>query len=138
MQNHKIVRLLLSENRMKIFQILICYADIRSVEERDLLIKNNIAVIGNAVRQREKILEQSKTAIASADPDGIFGNKFGVFHCKNSFHDMDFSYCSSARLYFQRDNRRKKGKNVKKTHRFRKRFRMRKKFFRVKGMGLLY
>ena len=37
-QNHKIVRLLLSENRMKIFQILICNADIRSVEERDLLI----------------------------------------------------------------------------------------------------
>ena len=114
MQNHKIVRLLLSENRMKIFQILICNADVRSVEERDLLIKNNIAVIGNAVRQREKILEQGKTAIASANPDGIFGNKFGIFHCKNSFHDTDFSYCSSARLYFQRDNRRKKGKNVKK------------------------
>ncbi len=78
-QDHQVLGLSAGKHRIEILPVLLRDGDIGGIKQGDLLIEDHVAVVGDAVREREQVFKEFKSAVGRADPDGILCN----LTCKN-------------------------------------------------------
>ena len=79
-KDHEIVRCLAFQRGLEILKILVRDRDVCGVEQDGLLVLDDIAVVCDAVRQREQVLKQRESPVASADPEDILRGLVNVDH----------------------------------------------------------
>ena len=79
-QDDDIVERAPGEGGGEILQELVGDGDVRGVEEHGLLIRHEIAVVGDPVGQREEILKAGNAAVAGPDPERIRGHLSVILH----------------------------------------------------------
>jgi hypothetical protein len=72
--HHQIIYVPIAQNGFNLFEKYISKANIHRVYQRRLGIVDEIGIVGDAVRQRQLILEQATMAVVHANVKNIFCN----------------------------------------------------------------
>ena len=84
MKNNEVIERTAVQRRFKILEILVRDGNISCVEDHGLLIEHDIAVVRDALREREQILKESQSSVAAADPVNVLGYFLDIDHNTSS------------------------------------------------------
>ena len=84
MENNEVIEWTAVQGCLKVLEILVRDGNIGCIENNCLLIEHNIAVVRDALREREQILKKSQPSVAAADPVNVLGYFLDIDHNTSS------------------------------------------------------